>query len=538
MVEPIHFGSALRRSWRLVVAATSLQIALVASIYDVKLSAIQAAGQTADAAELLPHMSAFGTATVVTKSTPTTKPQAASKSAKAASTLVALSTAGTSADLSATLTNAYATVVEKAVNAMVASSEASQASKVGTTPRPSGFTVVEPATASNATKTVPKVNAFSSHKVRLVAGFVLGALLAGLIVLLTEVLNKTIRDARRAEFHFGYPAIADIPAKDASATGVASGIDVGPNLHTPTAEAYRKLRMAVLFDAFPPAGASMRSGDAASLGAFGLLSPAMTATPYAVPETGSRQVVLVVSASDEETRPLVVVNLAAAYGEADQRVIVIGTSELDGEGLPPAAGHFSGDITPADIEARLQPTSIEGVATLSMRSLVWSGGQLVARAGAVFGAARQVADVVIVETPPILAYHHAEALAHAVDVVLVVAECGVTRTDEARQVGTVLRTLGAPVLGVVFTNDPLGKNDPRQRLLAQPPAAPEEPALTAESGAVPPAASDVPDDVVGPAAVPSDVPGAEPVRPMTPSDVPDVVTGAATVAPGGEPSDQ
>ena len=35
------------------------------------------------------------------------------------------------------------------------------------------------------------------------------------------------------------------------------------------------------------------------------------------------------------------------------------------------------------------------------------------RAGAVFDAARQVADVVIIETPPILAYHHAEALAHA-----------------------------------------------------------------------------------------------------------------------------
>ena len=99
---------------------------------------------------------------------------------------------------------------------------------------------------------------------------------------------------------------------------------------------------------------------------------------------------------------------------------------------------------------------------LSLRPFVKNSGQLVNRASPVFEAARQIADVVLVEAPPFLQFHHGEALAHAVDVVLVVAECGETTFQGADETGVDLRRIGAPVLGVVFTEVPLTKAEKRE----------------------------------------------------------------------------
>ncbi|MGA2522428.1 MAG: hypothetical protein ABSG81_16600, partial [Acidimicrobiales bacterium] len=55
------------------------------------------------------------------------------------------------------------------------------------------------------------------------------------------------------------------------------------------------------------------------------------------------------------------------------------------------------------------------------------------------------------------------ALLPAVDVVLVVAQYSVTRSDEAREVGDMLRRFRAPVLGVAFTNVPRKERSPQGR---------------------------------------------------------------------------
>ncbi len=74
-----------------------------------------------------------------------------------------------------------------------------------------------------------------------------------------------------------------------------------------------------------------------------------------------------------------------------------------------------------------------------------------------------------------LAVHHAEALVHAVDVVLVVGECRFTTFDDARKAGDLLRRLGAPVLGVVLTNVRIDQRDIRQAAFLRPEAAAAEP---------------------------------------------------------------
>jgi len=180
---------------------------------------------------------------------------------------------------------------------------------------------------------------------------------------------------------------------------------------------------------------------------------------------GRRQVILVVSAAAEPTRPHVAANLAAVYGEAGQRVVVISTGDIEAGQSP---GTVTGEISPEDIQARLEPSRLEHVSRLHLNHFLAGSGQLVSRVPQVIDATRTLADAIIVEVPPLLAVHHAEALAHAVDVVLVVGECRFTTFGDARKAGDLLRRLGAPVLGVVLTNVRLDPRDIRQVAFERP----------------------------------------------------------------------
>jgi Mrp family chromosome partitioning ATPase len=221
-------------------------------------------------------------------------------------------------------------------------------------------------------------------------------------------------------------------------------VDVVDRPASPAAEAYRKLRMSVMFE--PMAAETSAAGPDPFSEMFGVSSS--QSEPYKVPEPGTRSVLLVVSTVDEPSRPKVVANLAATYAEASERVIVVSSGDLEVGTTFPAESVLSGPITPADIESRLAPAGPENVSLLSLRHFMRNSGQLVSRSKDVFDAARQVADVVIVEAPAFLRFHHAEAMVHSVVV------------PDAQDMGDILRRLGAPVLGVVFTGEELS---PAQR---------------------------------------------------------------------------
>jgi len=300
---------------------------------------------------------------------------------------------------------------------------------------------------------IHEASTLDSRKVRLVIGLVGGVLLALVIIVIREVLNRSIRRAGRAKHHFRFPVIADIPETYPPDPGV---VDVVDRPTSPASEAYRKLRMSVLFESMasdaPPAG---ENADAFSE-MFGM--GATQLEPYRVPEPGSRDVLLICSTVDEPSRPRVVANLAATYAEAGEHVIVVSTGDLEVGTTFPADGVLSGPVSPADIEQRITPAGPDNVSMLSMRHFMRNSGQLVSRAKEVLDAARTVASVVIVETPAFLRYHHGEALVHSVDAVIVVVESGVTEAPDAQDMGDILRRLGAPVLGVVFTGEELSRS--------------------------------------------------------------------------------
>jgi len=341
-----------------------------------------------------------------------------------------------------------------------------------------GYTVLHPALAATKAHAGVKASLGASRKVRVGAGLVIGAVIGAAIVLLRELLDKRLRNASRAEANFGFPVVVEIPAAVLGATpaGLAPMVDVIREPHSAGAEAYRMLRMSVMLE-----GLASTSGptDPYAMGMDAGLGDLLPSQPQVedgpVRELRDRHVVLVVSPGSEPTRPHVAANLAAIYAEAGQRVVVVSTGEVEARRNGGNRVSVNGDISTEDVAAHLEPSRLEHVSRLPLSPFIARSGELVTRGPTVLDAARALSDVIIVEVPPLLAVHHAEALVHSVDVVLVVAECRVTTFDQARRAGDLLRRMGAPVLGVVLTNVRLERADIRHSALAPPSVTEEEP---------------------------------------------------------------
>jgi Mrp family chromosome partitioning ATPase len=514
-LEPINYLGALRRSWRLLVTLglVGLVIAVLIPVsghkgrvrqIPIPWSAVALVGSPpviqgttvgggANAAQIafyasnskvmretvnsvgLGHIRTQSLTTYL-KATVVVPPDSGKRQAANADTVRVIGH-GTSSKEALRLTNAYA----KEIGITLSKAAAGHVTARGV--RSSGYQILTRAlTATKARPKRPSAGPVKSRKIRALIGLGLGVLLAAIIVLAREVMSRRLRTAGRAEGTFGYPVVVEIPVPLRSIGRRSLSVDVVSDPMSPAAEAYRMLRMSVLFEALaskvaPQTDYSMLLTDTGTLGggpAGGSGDP--NARSGAGPtDTGrveersllpedARKVVLVVSASREPTRPQVAANLAAAYAEAGERVIVIGTGDLGAGQIEGGGTNVTGEITPEDIERQLESSWVDRVFRLDLRNFLSSSGQLVNRMPSVLHAARAVSDVIVVEAPPMLAVHHVEALAHLVDVVLVVGEAGTTTFDEARRSGDFLRRMAAPVLGVVLTNVRLPYGDPRQEL--------------------------------------------------------------------------
>lgn len=484
-MEPIDYGGALRRSWRLLLALAILgaviavllpsphakkqksalpyqAVAIVGSpptgngsplngavsSAQIQFEANSAASlQTvADAAGLAvpaPELPAYLSATVV----PTAGATPGQKVTRNAPTTVHLVARGATESDAVSLVNTYATTLQTIVN------DAVSAKRPGAQ---SGYEIISAATSATRSGK-GKTSLGSSRKVRGAAGLVIGLVLGAAVVLLRELLDKRLRNASRAEANFGFPVVAEIPSASGAAAalpGMTPMVDVLRDPDSPGAEAYRMLRMSVMFEGLAaltgptdPYALGFESGKG------NLVSGGEPAVADVGPlkEIGPRQVILVVSPGTEPSRPYVAANLAATYAEAGERVVIMSTGELDAKGSRTRPAEVPGEIRTEDVQAHLEPSRLEHVSRLPLSVFVSRSGQLVTRVPAILEAARPLSDVIIIEAPPLLAVHHAEALVHSADVVLVVAECRYTTFDHARRGGELLRRMGAPVLGVVLT---------------------------------------------------------------------------------------
>ena len=512
-MEPIDYMGALRRSWRLLLALAVLGAVVAAfipvstakpkSLSGFKYSATTDVGSAPGGAQSVlggsvtdsqvqfyANSEAVRSATLraygVNDPTPemaalllSSRPIGAVSKRGTVNSPTALTAQANSAYEAVILDNAYVQQLGDYLVNLVSNNQSKSKSNGNVTTTSIGFQVTA-GTGVVSNVGVKKAGLTSSRKVRVLVGLGIGLLLAALIVLARELLDKRIRSRERAESTFGYPVVAEIPGEPKFHGERARDLDVVGEPDSVGAEAYRMLRMSVLFEPLAPRTVQSTGIDALLVSGVGMglgngvgavgngkstHSPSGAAADEAPGSAGEslgrRQVVLVVSAGTEPTRSQVAANFAAVYAEAGQRAVVVSTAELGTGRAGVPTGAVTGEIEPEDIESRLEPSRIENVLRLPLSDFVENSGQLVTRAPAVIEAARSVADVIVVEAPPLLAVHHAEALSHAVDVVLLVGECLESTYDDARRAGEQLRRMEAPVLGVVLTNVRISRRDIR-----------------------------------------------------------------------------
>ena len=171
------------------------------------------------------------------------------------------------------------------------------------------------------------------------------------------------------------------------------------------------------------------------------------------------QLITITSAGIDEGKSLVAANLAITMAQAEQRVILVDCDlrrpalhTLFGvnndSGVTSMLFANEGDAPP------LQATSVPGLQLLASGPLPPRPADILGsrRMGEILQSLRGLADVVIIDTPPVLAVSDAVVLAPRVDGVILVMQAGHTRREPAKQARIVLEKAKAHIVGVVLND--------------------------------------------------------------------------------------
>ncbi len=280
---------------------------------------------------------------------------------------------------------------------------------------------------------VPQGASRPRPKLAFALGVVLGLLLGVALALALEFADRRLKDEESIEEIFELPIIAAIPPPP------RRGVD-----------------------------------DHLQREAYGILAAGVR-----LGSTADSQVVMVTSPSPEDGKTSVSLGLARALARIGVRVILIEadlrrpsvarytglsqpgglTALLDGR-----APHLAHELTWLDANS-MRPVTLDDLkeglsfAVLTAGTVPPHPQRLLARPqmAAALETARSLADVVIVDTPPIGNVNDPMTLSRFVDAVVVVARLNKTTKDAARRALRSLRNLTSPVTGVVVTDASLGE---------------------------------------------------------------------------------
>lgn len=179
--------------------------------------------------------------------------------------------------------------------------------------------------------------------------------------------------------------------------------------------------------------------------------------------------ILVTSADRNEGKSTNIANLAVALAQTGKRVALI---DMDLRG--PVLHRFFKRTNQTGVTTALQRR--EGESLIEGNHLISSGienlwlmpsGPLPTNPARLFGSSaitdliveveRQV-DIVLIDSPAILAVVDATLIARHCDASLIVVRAKVTRSDRLRRTGELLAQSGTYVLGVILNNAPVGRN--------------------------------------------------------------------------------
>jgi capsular exopolysaccharide synthesis family protein len=259
---------------------------------------------------------------------------------------------------------------------------------------------------------------------RLLLALILGLAAAVGIVFLLERLDTRLHTKEAAEKHFDLPVLAEIPFVRRWKRKSTIAVATAPK--SPAADAFR------------------------------LLAAGITRRPPTPP-----QVILVTGPGPGEGKSTAVANLAAAFAEVGKKVLVL-SCDLHRPtihslfGVPNSRGLT--DALRAESEGHTIINGQRWRTAMANVRLIPSGfvpekpGELLASPlmRQVIAEAREVADIVLIDTAPILAASDATHLFPLVDAVLVVGRAGQTTAMAAQRTSELLLRLGAPVVGAAL----------------------------------------------------------------------------------------
>lgn len=257
-------------------------------------------------------------------------------------------------------------------------------------------------------------------------GLLVGAVLGVGGAFLAEYLDNTVKTVEEAQRHYGVPVLARLPA-DSGPDKAAYEIVLESRPNSAAAEAYRSLRTALEYLNFD----------------------------------GSVRRILVTSAAPQEGKSTTIANLAVAIAQTGKRVLVI-----EGDFRRPTADRFfrvasevglSDVLTgQASLKAAIQTCGVPNLGVLPSGPLPPNPSELLGSATmrSVLDHAAQVADFVLVDSPPVLAVTDCAVLAPLVDGILLVAQAGTSTREGAERAVQVLRGAETRLLGLVLNNVP------------------------------------------------------------------------------------
>jgi len=297
-------------------------------------------------------------------------------------------------------------------------------------PNQTGLHVINPASASTASLVAGSTGgshliATSGKKSRSALGGLAG-LIAGLgLALVWERFDTHIRTREQAERVFELPVLGELPK--ITRTRKSRGLVV---IHDPVSAASESFRMLQ---------------TALSLSGRGNNRP---------------ETILLSSPSRIEGKELLVANLAASFSEAGNSVALIAADSFD-LSLPKLVRGPVRGTSARDERVRFGPagetqdhavsrTVIEGVSLLMDGVRPEMGNGQAQQHADLVAAARHLADVVLIDVPPVLLTHDAGRLSPLVDSVVLICELGRVTASEASLAVEALRRVGAPLQGVVL----------------------------------------------------------------------------------------
>ncbi|WP_082754077.1 polysaccharide biosynthesis tyrosine autokinase [Mycobacterium sp. NAZ190054] len=288
--------------------------------------------------------------------------------------------------------------------------------------RPDARVVVEQRASIPSTPVVPQTTR------NLLIGLGLGALLGVGLAVLRELLDNTVKSRENLEEISGAGLVGSIPLDKERRKQTAISFDSD---NTAIAEAFRKIRTNLQFLAVdnPP------------------------------------RVIVVTSSMPGEGKSTTAINIALALAEAEHSVVLV-----DGDMRRPSLAKYLDLVGPvgfstvlsggASLAEALQKTRFPGLTVLTSGAIPPNPSELLGSQSArkLLSELRTKFDYVIVDSTPLLAVTDAAILAAGADGVLIMARFGQTKRDQLTHAVSSLESVGAPLLGAVFTMVPTRGN--------------------------------------------------------------------------------